>query len=296
LGNAVEINALSGTGVVEIFGKKEILTDNVIEVFIKDKGKKILSVNTSLSYDKENVFESFTAVIKDITEISALEKQVQQREKLHAMGELASGVAHEVRNPLNTINMIAQRFDKEYTPKVNSEEFDKLTKILRTESERVNNIVRQFLSFARPPKLNLGEVSSKDFLEEIRNFAEVIVKPQGITFALNYISDEKLMIDKEQMKQVFLNIIKNSVEATGDGGKISLDYNFEKGKHIFVLTDSGAGIPEDIKDKIFNLYFTTKATGTGLGLSIVQQIVSQHNGIIKVESAEGKGTKFVVEM
>lgn len=291
-----EINSLNGTVVAVIFEKKEILTDNIIDLFIREKGKKILSVNTSISYDKENVFESFTAVIKDITEISTLEKQVQQREKLHAMGELASGVAHEVRNPLNTINMIAQRFGKEYAQKINSEEFGKLTEILKTESERVNNIVRQFLSFARPPKLNLNEISSKDFLEEIRNIAEVIVKPHGIIFSLIYVTDKMLMIDKELMKQVFLNIIKNSADATDNGGMISLEYIFEKGKNTFILTDSGTGIPEDIKDKIFNLYFTTKTTGTGLGLSIVQQIVSQHNGNIKVESAEGKGTRFVIEI
>ncbi|MBU1298004.1 MAG: PAS domain-containing protein [Bacteroidetes bacterium] len=281
--------------IIESLLSRNPLKDFEFQVTCNNR-KKMLSVDTSFVYDRDGKLDSFTAVLRDITELRAMEKQMQQREKLVAMGELASGVAHEIRNPLNSIHMIGQRYEKEFIPESNKEEYFSITKVLKNEVQRVNNIVQQFLRFARPPKLNIIQYSSKAFLNEI----ETLIRPQtdskDVEFKIIAEDDVTLPIDKDQMMQAFLNLLRNSIEATPKGGRVSLSFRRENLKVIFVVEDTGAGIPPENINKIFNLYFSTKSTGTGIGLSIVQQIIAQHNGVVFVESALGKGTKFTIEI
>lgn len=283
------------TEICKICEKKDEVNNFEINLSNDKKTSIILSLNSTIIRDSENKLMAFNLVIDDITDIKNDEKQKHQNEKMIAMGELASGVAHEVRNPLNSINMIAQRFGKEYSEKIKSEEFNNLANVLKSESSRVNNIIEQFLRFARPPKLNKIEISSKDFLNDLKQISEIIAEKKKINIEFKSDGESVLNIDKEQMKQVFINLIRNSVDATESGGSIVVIYKSNKLKDIFEITDSGAGIPAENLNKIFNLYFTTKPSGTGLGLSIVQQIVSQHNGNINVESRENEGTKFIIE-
>jgi two-component system sensor histidine kinase HydH len=268
------------------------------EVKLKADGKEelILSVNSTIIKDKDNKIIAFNLVIDDITDLRNNEKQRQLNEKLIAMGELASGVAHEVRNPLNSINMIAQRFEKEYSDKLQSDEFKTLSNVLKTESSRVNNIIEQFLRFARPSKLNITEIKSPDFLDEIKSICEIFAKDKNISLEFQQEKPVNLKIDAEQMKQVFINLIQNSVDASEKDGIISVSFNIKNNKNVFEISDSGSGISEENLSKIFDLYYTTKSKGTGLGLSIVQQIISQHGGNIFVESKEGSGTKFTIEL
>jgi two-component system, NtrC family, sensor histidine kinase HydH len=271
---------------------------NNLEISLNIDGKegKILSVNSTLIKDSDNRFSAFNIVMDDVTDMKNDEKQKHQNEKLIAMGELASSVAHEVRNPLNSINMIAQRFEKEYSNKMNSEEFDTMFNVLKSESLRVNNIIEQFLRFARPPKISISEILSTDFLNDIRLITEINAKDKGINTEFIEKDVSILKIDIEQMKQVFNNLIQNAIDATPQGGSISVTYKIKNNKNIFEISDTGIGISKDDLNKIFNLYFTTKSQGTGLGLSIVQQIISRHSGRICVESNEGKGTKFIIEL
>jgi two-component system, NtrC family, sensor histidine kinase HydH len=275
--------------------KKEV---NNIEIVLNIEGRdrKILSVNSTLIKDNDSRITAFNIVMDDVTEIKNDERQKQKNEKLIAMGELASGVAHEVRNPLNSINMIAQRLEKEYSDKLNSDEFNTISNVLKNESSRVNNIIEQFLKFARPPKLNINEILSTDFLNEIKSILEINAKDKGLKIEFIEEQISTLKIDTEQMKQVFLNLVQNAIDATPQGGNILITYKMKNNKNIFEIFDSGTGISKGNLDKIFNLYFTTKSRGTGLGLSIVQQIISRHNGSIDVESKEGNGTKFIIEL
>lgn len=264
--------------------------------FDTDDGKKIFLINSTIIFDINDNLDSYTLVIRDITEFRTMEKQIQQREKLVAMGELASGVAHEIRNPLNTINMVAQRYEKEYAGKINSEEFNSITKVLRSETERVNEIIQQFLRFARPPKLDLSKVSSEDFVNEIKDVIDVQANSKNVKLIIKADGEKYITIDYKQMKQAIINLLKNAIESSKPGDEVEFFYSSKNDKDVFVISDSGAGIPKENIDKIFNLYFTTKSDGTGLGLGIVQQIVSQHDGSITVESEEGKGTKFRIEL
>ena len=289
-----------------VFENNKELTDiiknkkshNNCEIAYKPESKEelTLSINTTIITDSDNNIMAFNLVIDDITDLRNNEKQRQLNEKMIAMGELASGVAHEVRNPLNSINMIAQRFEKEYSEQMQSEEFKTLSKVLRTESSRVNNIIEQFLRFARPPKLNITEIKSSDFLKEIKSICEITAKEKEVSLEFMQENPVKMKIDIEQMKQVFINLIQNAIDATGKDGKIIVSCKVKSNKCSFEISDNGAGISGENLNKIFNLYFTTKSKGTGLGLSIVQQIISQHGGKIFVESKDGSGTKFIIEL
>lgn len=286
-------------------GKLRILYDSLksnepienkeIEIDIKNS-RKILSVNTTFINNSEGELEAFTAVIRDLTEVRKMENQIKQREKLSAMGELASGVAHEIKNPLNTIYMISQRFRKEFKPENNVDEYISLTDALISEIQRVNKIITQFLSFARPPELNFSEITSSKFINDIVTLFISQAKEKGVNFEVNEQTVANLYIDQDQLKQAIMNILQNSLDATAEGGKIKLSFNTKDNKVYFEVEDTGIGIPRENFSKIFNLYFSTKSSGTGLGLSIVQRIVSQHDGNISVESEVGKGTKFTIEL
>ena len=142
------------------------------------------------------------------------------------MGELASGVAHEIRNPLNTINMISQRLDREYADKINSDDFNTLTEVLHSESLRVNGIIEQFLRFTKPANLVLQKTNISEFLDEMLKIISIQAEAKQISINTKIDSDEDINIDYQQMKQVFINLFRNSIEATSAGG--SINFNFSK--------------------------------------------------------------------
>ncbi len=261
-----------------------------------NSGKRIFEINKTINFDSNKFPEFITVVISDVTDSKNIERQAIQNEKLIAMGELASAVAHEVRNPLNTINMIAQRLNKEYSGGLKSDDFNNLNSVLQSESKRINGIIEEFLRFARPPKLHLVSIESDIFLNEIKPLFDIQTKEKGVEFSLKANEKINLHIDTSQMKQAFMNLLNNALDATSVNGKIELSVFKNQNKVIFEIQDNGSGIKKENLNKIFNLYFTTKTKGTGLGLSIVQQIISQHNGTIFVDSSESKGTKFTIEI
>lgn len=292
-----------GKKYAEIFGNSHaVLLDSLLQreaardlettYDLGNNRQRILSVSTSLTYDKKNEIESATAVIKDLTEVRRMEEQMRRREKLLAMGELASGVAHEIRNPLNAISMITQRFEKEFQPREGVQEYQSLASVLKSEVRRVNHIIQQFLRFARPPQLNLNRIALKQFINQVVTLFESQARAKGIHFQTKIDCDVELRLDREQMTQAILNLLQNALDATPAGGINTLSCTASNGAVTIVVQDTGSGIPKDRLDKIFNLYYTTKPDGTGMGLAITQQIVLQHQGTIEVKSEEGKGTRF----
>ncbi|MDD5361809.1 MAG: ATP-binding protein [Ignavibacteria bacterium] len=259
-------------------------------------GKRILLINSAEVKNESGNPDTYTLVIEDVTELNAIEHQLSQNEKLVSMGGLASGVAHEIRNPLNTINMIAQRMEREYAAKIGSEDFNSLIEILHSESKRVNGIIEQFLSFTKPPKLNPAKIKVTEFLEEIKKISGIQTNAKHITLTVTATGDSFINLDYQQMKQAFLNLIRNSIDAINAGGDIKILYKKDKGKNVFEISDTGEGIPQENLNKIFDIYFTTKKSGTGMGLSIVRQIIIQHGGTIETESRINEGTKFKITL
>jgi len=256
-------------------------------------GEKHLSVTITPNYNLAHGLESHTIIINDITESKMIEEQAKRNEKLIAMGELASGVAHEVRNPINSIGMIAQRLSKEFEPKKDLEEYSSITNLLKDEVNRINKIITQFLRYAKPLDIQITNTDIDRYMSEIFQMFSDLAEQRKIQFTVEGEKSLIVKIDPELYKQAILNIIQNAFEAIDDGGKILIKY-FTKNKHFIVeISDNGKGIDKKDQSKIFDLYYTTRKEGNGLGLSISQKIISQHNGIINFITGNS-GTTFKI--
>ena len=254
---------------------------------------KYLTINITPNYDFMKNLESYTIVAKDITEAKKLEEQRKRNEKLLAMGELASGVAHEIRNPINSIGMIAQRLAKEFAPSEGKEEYATITNLLKDEVNRINKIITQFLQYAKPIQLQKTSVDLGEFFQDIYQLFTDQAKQKQIDFVVN--GDEKSIanIDPELIKQTLLNVIQNAFDAVKASGKVEINYFREYNNIVISVSDNGSGIPVENQSKIFDLYFTSKTDGNGLGLSISQKIISQHKGSIEFTSSN-LGTTFKI--
>ena len=270
----------------------EQCADVAIETSISAE-RKYLLLNFTRNKDEDRK-NNFIIVINDFTESRRLEEESKRKEKLSAMGELASGVAHEIRNPINAIGMIAQRLDKEFKVENEKEEYHSITNLLRSEVTRINKIITQFLGYAKPLSLQLKKISSKDFFDDIYRLFSDQAKLKGVE--LIKLSDQsfEMMIDPELIKQSLMNLIQNAIEGVEKKGKVEINYFKRESNLIIEVTDNGKGIPENDRNKIFDLYYTSKPEGTGLGLSIVQKIIAEHNGTIEVFSEVNKYTKFKI--
>jgi signal transduction histidine kinase len=229
------------------------------------------------------------------------EEALRRRDRLSAMGELASTVAHEVRNPLNAIAMSGQRLRREFLDAVPADtedraELQQLLAIVEGETRRIDDIVRQFLEFARPPTLAVreadlgGEVTS--MVEAVRSLAA----SRGVTLELDAATAGLTRFDPTLLRQAIDNLLRNAIEATPPGGTVSVTARTGAREQVIEVRDTGAGIDADVLPRIFDLYFTTKAEGTGVGLAVTQQIVSAHGGTIEVESQKGAGTRMSVRL
>lgn len=272
------------------------VNNNIILDQVVVKGNEFaLSISVSETSKSDGTLESRTILIKDLTESKRLEREIQRKEKLSAMGELAAGVAHEIRNPLNAISMIAQRFSKEFLPKKGAKEYNELTKVLKNESVRVNGIIQQFLLFARPKKIKPTTVSSLQLINHLSTLFQSQAKKRKVHFNVRS-EDIPLAIDFEQMTQALLNLLQNALDATPENGSISLMLTKIKNLVRIEVVDTGSGIESELQEKIFDLYFTTKTNGTGMGLAITQQIVTQHNGTLTVKANQPHGSIFTIEL
>ncbi|MCB9209243.1 MAG: hypothetical protein H6609_07650 [Ignavibacteriales bacterium] len=257
--------------------------------------RKYLLISKS-TFETENKSTNTVLVIRDLTEQKLLENQIQRKERMVAMGELASGVAHEIRNPLNTISTITQQLNKDFEPIENKEEFKTLSNLVANEVKRINQTVQSFLRFTKPEKISPSEFLLSELITQIENQYKLMLKEKSITFSHKLNWDGIVKWDRNQIQQVIMNLVQNSFDSIENKGEIYIE-SFKQNEDIIIkIKDNGPGIPSHILNKIFNLYFTTKAKGTGIGLSIVQKIIMEHGGIINVESEENNGTEFSIKL
>lgn len=260
--------------------------------------EKHLIISTSTISDEKGKLGGAVAVIHDITELKRFEEEAKRSERLTALGTLAAGVAHEVRNPLNAIAITAQRLRDEFVPQMDLEEYKSFTQTILGETKRMDQIVNQFLSLAKAQKLNLARTDVSVFLNEITNLVEIEAREKGIKIEKEIERLPHIEIDKEEMKKAILNILRNGVEATPSGGKMCVEAKEKEkqGEIHLTIKDSGSGISKENLPRIFQPYFSTKKKGAGLGLAIAYRIVSDHKGKIEVQSQEGKGTTFIIRL
>lgn len=233
---------------------------------------------------------------KHITdEVYRLQDDLRRRDKLSAMGELAAGVAHEIRNPLNAISMTVQRLAREFPAAEGTDEQAELIKIVRREIDRISAIIRQFLEFARPAPLDKKPVMVEELIAKI--VALYTARATSLQVKIEWEIDKSLraFIDADKITQCLVNLLENALDAVSPGGTIKIRLVSPRRKYFSIIVeDNGTGIPPENQSRIFNLYFTTKANGTGMGLAQVFQIVSEHDGTVEVFSEPGRGTRFVL--
>ena len=278
--------------------KKRITRDVETEFRTISGEEKILIIGTSCLFDEEKKFKGAVALIHDITELKKYEEEAKRAERLSAMGNLAAGVAHEIRNPLNAISITAQRLKSEFVPQKDQEEYASFTRIILDEIKRLDNIINQFLSLAKTQKLNLVSTDMSKFLNEVVHLAEIEANQKVIQVTREIDNLPEIRIDPEELKKALLNIMLNGIQATPSRGKLSVRsyLNGLQRNIIITIKDSGAGIPKEKLSKIFQPYFSTKEKGTGLGLSLAYRIISDHKGKIEVKSEVGKGTIFTIKL
>jgi signal transduction histidine kinase len=244
--------------------------------------------------------QRFNEMTAELGKSKELEAQLQQAEKSAVIGRLGSAIAHEIRNPLNYINLTLDHLRSKFSPDdaQKRETFEKLTSQLKAEVARINQQISDFLNYSRPARADLQPVEARKIVEDSLRLVEAQAGENNIKIGVvEHENVPPIMGDPEFLRSVFNNLFINAVQAMGSGGgnlnvKISPDNGFVR----FDIADTGGGIQEENLSKIFEPYFSTKETGTGLGLAIVQKIVDVHNGTIEVESEEGSGTKFTVKL
>ncbi len=243
---------------------------------------------------------NFNEMTAELEKKRDLEAQLQQAEKSAVVGRLGSAIAHEIRNPLNYINLTLDHLRSKYAPedREKREKFDKLTSQLKDEVARINSQISDFLNYSRPANANLRAVDARKIVEDSLRIVEAQAAENNIKIGVvEHENVPQIMGDPEFLRSVFNNLFINAVQSMGtEGGHLSVKISPDNGFVRFEITDTGNGIPAENLSKIFEPYFSTKETGTGLGLAIVHKIVDIHNGTIDVESAEGEGTKFTVKL
>jgi signal transduction histidine kinase len=248
-----------------------------------------LANQTSIAIENARLYE----------DLKKSKSYIRRADRLASLGTLTAGLAHEIRNPLVAIKTLTQLLPE----RIDDEEFrNNFLQIASGEVDRISSLVTELLEFSRPsdPKLELEDINA--ILDGMILLVSTETKKKQIHMIKNYSTDlPPIQIDREQIKQVFLNILLNSIEATKENGKITVKTRsfMKPGGEPYIqieFTDTGSGIPEEYIEDIFNPFFTTKSTGSGLGLSISNQIIQEHRGYIDVESQVGKGSSFFINL
>jgi two-component system sporulation sensor kinase A len=234
---------------------------------------------------------TYQIILKDITNKKETEKMLQKAEKLTIVGQLAAGIAHEIRNPLTAI--------KGFTQLLSNMGHRDYTEVILTELDRIEKIVSDLLVLAKPQVSHLEEIN----LEELIEGVVTLLKTQAIMYNIDIISDIRLkdpLIEAEadQIKQVLINLIKNAIEAMPDGGIVTIEaeWNYSCDYVVIRIVDEGVGIPKDQISRLGEPFFSTKEKGTGLGLMICQRIIKNHKGSLEIESEVNKGTTFTIRL
>lgn len=256
-----------------------------------------ISINSTVIKDELNRMLGAVVFLNDFTEIKKLEQEIAFKDKMASLGEMSSGLAHELRNSMGAIigfaKLLLKRKDD---PDSQSQAVDGIVK----EAMNMETMLKSFLAFAKPLSLKIEEIALKDIVEECYVSVKEMLKENRIAFKVN--SDPELSPmwgDRILLKQCLQNLIQNSIDAMPRGGKLNIRLGEKqqgtKEKLLIVeISDTGCGIQKEIQEKVFHPFFTSKEKGTGLGLSIVKKIVSLHHGKIELESEPNRGTTFSI--
>jgi PAS domain S-box-containing protein len=275
--------------------RKGYIENYETERVTKDGRRIIVNLSRSLIKDESGEILGSIAIVKDITKVKELEKQIQHSDKLALIGQIASGIAHEIGTPLNVISGNAEYLIMEMGE---DNPYREELETIISQAERIANLIKQLLEFARPRKPNYTKVNVNKEIAHVVELLKHQFEKSRIKLNLKFSENiPYIYADCSQIHQVFLNIIVNAIQAINENGVIEIE-TFSKDGYVNVkFKDNGIGIAPENLNRIFEPFFTTKEAGkgTGLGLAVSKRIMDEHNGKIEVESTPGKGTTFTLK-
>lgn len=240
---------------------------------------------------------SFNEMIVKLRQNRELEEKVRESQYLTQLGRLSSGVAHEIRNPLNFIALAVDHLDALSAGKTPEAEREKAQVVVRVKEEiqRLNELVTNFITYGRPPAPERAAVQLPEIVDSVLRMAENRMRTQGIRCRREYREGPPIPVDPDMIRRAVVNLVGNAIDAMPKGGDLCVSAGpREEGGYLLTVEDTGSGIAEENLDKIFEPYFTTKPSGLGLGLILTRKIVEAHGGEIVVDSQPGKGTRIHV--
>jgi two-component system sensor histidine kinase HydH len=253
-----------------------------------------LDLSASLLEGDKGDFWGFIILFRDLTEVRNLKGEIERNQRLASLGRLAAGVAHEIRNPLSSIKGFATYFRERYK---DVPEDQRTAEIMVQEVDRLNRVIGQLLEFARPMTVQKRSTSLQAVIQHSLKMMEREAEGRNIRIVTTLSPGiGEVPIDPDRINQVLLNLYLNAIEAMEGGGVLSVDLSRDQDPRSvkIAVSDTGTGISKDDLGHIFDPYFTTKQSGTGLGLAIVHNILEAHQGELKVESEEGRGTTVTI--
>jgi two-component system nitrogen regulation sensor histidine kinase GlnL len=279
---------------------------NRAEMRLRKTGRAI-GYTVSRIHDDEGALVGATLFFKDLTRVEQIEERDRLRDRLAALGEMAAAIAHEVKNPLASIEVMAGVLRRQLTDQ--PEALETLTDIIK-EAKMANAIVVEVLEFVRPISLQVDRVSLGEVLKDSITLAEAKMRRGAVTVETNVAPEvPELLADSHQLRQLFTNLLANAFEALGGEGHVDIRAEFLPGEDeqagsgeplapqvAVEVKDNGPGIGADDLERIFSPFFTTKPQGTGLGLAIVRKVVDAHDGRIDAVSAPGRGATFKITL
>jgi two-component system sensor histidine kinase HydH len=256
--------------------------------------EKILTVTVTGIMTEEGEAVGTMLILHDLTEIKRLQATLQKQEKLAAIGNLAAGVAHEVRNPLSSIKGYATYFASLFEE---GSERKKAAEVMTAEVERLNRVISELLEIARPSDIKPRATDIPFLLSSSLRLVQQEAEAAGVRIMTEIAEGiAPFVLDPDRITQALLNLYINAIQAMPDGGQLTISARETVAGLELAVSDRGRGIPGDEADKIFDPYFTTKKTGTGLGLAVVQKVVEAHGGTIRVNSKPDRGTCFTITL
>ena len=246
--------------------------------------RALVSVEPLVNTNGGNIGTLIT--LRDAESRRQLEMQLDISSRLTALSRLTSGVAHEIKNPLNAMALHLEVL------KSRLEETEPEVDVISREIKRLDHVVKTFLNFNRPLELKMDTMNLAAMAEEVATLVTPDAKSKGISVQTDIDPGVWISGDRDLIQQAVLNVVVNAMEAMKEGGNLRIATAFADGESIIAIADTGPGIPAEVQDKIFNLYFSTKANGSGIGLAMTFRVVQMHSGTIDFVSETGKGTSF----
>ena len=277
-----------------LISEKSAITEKELTISNQGTSKNLSIISVPIDSEENRGGRGTMLLIQDLTTQKNLELEIRRNERHTALGKMAAGVAHELRNPLSSIKGLALILKSKFKQQSSGTE---AAEILISEVERLDRSISELLDYSRPENLRMRDIQ---LVQPIKNAIRLIrsdAQAENIEIIEKYEDENRLVEgDQDKLTQLFLNLFLNSLQAMDNGGTITVSTKHGDGKTLIAVEDTGQGIDEILREKIFDPYFTTKSDGTGLGLSLSAKIIEDHRGSITIESIKGDGTTVTITL